>query len=242
MEAGSTYRVQVRPDFDFAAAASIAGYLAELGVTHLYSAPILTAAPGSTHGYDVVDPTRVSPALGGAEGLAQLVQALRDNGLGLVVDIVPNHCGVAVPEANPAWWSVLRDGPGSPYASWFDIDWARRRILVPVLGDGEDESALSIVDDELRYHEHRYPIAPGTGAGTPQEVHARQYYELVNWRRGNVELNYRRFFAISDLAALRVELPQVFDATHAEPLRWVREGLVDGLRIDHPDGLRDPGG
>src|SRR2546421_810185 len=103
----STYRVQVRPDFDLAAASSIVDYLATLGVTHLYSAPILTAAPGSTHGYDVVDPTRISPELGGPEGLDRLVEALRDNGMGLVVDIVPNHCGVAVPAANPAWWSVL---------------------------------------------------------------------------------------------------------------------------------------
>src|SRR5579859_3335379 len=162
--------------------------------------------------------------------------------MGLVVDIVPNHCGVAVPVENPAWWSVLRDGPASPYASWFDIDWSRHRILIPVLGEPSDVERLSIVDGELRYFGHRYPIASGTLGGTPQEVHARQFYELVDWRRANAELNYRRFFAVSDLAALRVELPHVFEATHAEPLRWVREGLVDGLRIDHPDGLRDPGG
>jgi len=242
MAPGSTYRVQVRPGFDLAETAQLADYLAQLGVTHLYSAPILAAAPGSTHGYDVVDPTRVSPELGGPAGLIRLVQALRHNGLGLVVDIVPNHCGVGVPHANPAWWSLLRDGPLSPYASWFDVDWSRGRILIPVLGDGEDESTLSIVDGELRYHEHRYPIAPGTAGGTPPEVHARQRYELVHWRRANAELNYRRFFAIPELAALRVELPQVFDSTHVEVLRWLRDGLVDGLRIDHPDGLRDPTG
>src|SRR5262249_37387649 len=212
--------------------------LDRLGVTDLYAAPILAATPGSSHGYDVVDPTRVNPELGGAEGLHRLVGVLRGKGLSLVVDIVPNHCGVAVPYANPAWWSVLQYGPLSPYASWFDIDWSGGRILIPVLGDGEDESALSIVDGELRYHEHRYPIATGTGPGTPQEGPARQRYELVHWRRADAELNYRRFFAISELAALRVELPQVFEGTHVEILRWIRDGLVDGLRVDHPDGLR----
>ena len=236
----ATYRVQVRPDFDLSATAQLAGYLADLGVTHLYSAPLLTAVPGSSHGYDVADPTRLGPELGGEAGLVELVDALRAKGLGLIVDIVPNHVGVAVPAANPAWWSLLRDGAASPYASWFDVDWSRGRLLIPVLGDGEPE--LSIVDGELRYHEHRYPIAPDTGDGTPDEVHARQHYELVNWRRANTELNYRRFFAIADLAAIRVEKPEVFAATHAEPLRWITEGLADGLRVDHPDGLRDPAG
>ena len=240
--ARAAYRVQVRPGFGFAEAAGLVDYLAQLGVTHLYSAPILAAMPGSSHGYDVVDPTRVNPELGGVSGLAELVSALHDAGLGLVVDIVPNHCGVGLAQANPAWWSLLRDGPASPYASWFDIDWARGRILIPVLGDGDGNAALSIMDGVLCYHEHRYPIAPGTQDGSPAEVHARQWYELVHWRRADAELNYRRFFAISELAALRVELPRVFEATHAEPLRWVREGLVDGLRVDHPDGLRDPGG
>src|SRR5690349_14124788 len=122
---GATYRVQVRPEFDLDTCLSIVDYLADLGVTHFYSAPVLTAASGSEHGYDVVDPTRVSPALGGPQALARLSEALRAKGLGLVVDIVPNHCGVGVPVENPAWWSVLRYGPASPYASWFDIDWSR---------------------------------------------------------------------------------------------------------------------
>src|SRR5204863_4249747 len=107
-------------------------------------------------------------------------------------------------------------------------------------GDGHGPAELSIVDDELRYFDHRYPIAPGTGGGTPEQVHDRQHYELVHWRRANAEINYRRFFAIAELAALRVERPEVFAATHAEPLRWVASGLADGLRVDHPDGLRDP--
>jgi (1->4)-alpha-D-glucan 1-alpha-D-glucosylmutase len=242
----ATYRVQIRPDFGFADTAALAGYLARLGVTHLYAPPILTATPGSAHGYDVVDHRMANPQLGGEEGRLALVAALREHGLGMVVDIVPNHMGVAVPHANPAWWDVLRLGRGSPYARWFDVDWSRGRIVLPVLSDEfpeADELARLVVDgDELRYYDHRYPVAPGTGGGTPEEVHARQHYRLVCWRRGNAELDYRRFFAVSDLAGLRVEDPEVFEATHREVLRWVAAGEVDGIRVDHPDGLTDPAG
>jgi (1->4)-alpha-D-glucan 1-alpha-D-glucosylmutase len=238
----STYRVQVRPGFDLDAAAGLAGYLVRLGVTHLYSAPLLESVPGSEHGYDVVDPRHVSPALGGRPGFDRLVAALRAAGLGLVVDIVPNHAGVAVPAVNPAWWDVLRQGPASPYAAWFDVDWSCGPILVPVLGSDDDVAALRVEDSELRYYEHRYPLADGTADGSPREVHDRQHYRLVDWRRGDRELTYRRFFAVSDLAGLRVEDRAVFDATHAEILRWLAAGDVDGIRVDHPDGLRDPGG
>ena len=236
----STYRIQVRPGFDLAATADVVDYLQTLGATHLYSAPILEATAGSEHGYDVVDPTRVNPALGGPEALDQLVERLRTAGMGLIVDIVPNHVGVAVPKQNPAWWSVLRDGQASPYARWFDIDWSRGPILIPVLADSGAVRDIKIDGDELVYFDHRYPIAPGTG-GNALETHERQHYRLVDWRRGDGELTYRRFFAVSDLAAVRVENPAVFAETHAEILRWVREGLVDGVRVDHPDGLRDPG-
>ncbi|WP_433319010.1 malto-oligosyltrehalose synthase [Micromonospora chersina] len=240
---GSTYRVQVRPGFDLDATAGLAGYLTDLGVTHLYSAPLLTATPGSQHGYDVVDHRAVNPELGGEGGRQRLARALRAAGLGLVVDIVPNHAGVARPAANPAWWDVLRRGRASAYADWFDIDWDRGRLLLPVLADTPDAlDDLKVVDGELRYHEHRFPIADGTGDGTPREVHDRQHYELVNWRRGDTELTYRRFFAVSDLAGLRVEDPEVFRATHAEILRWAAAGDLDGIRVDHPDGLRDPAG
>jgi (1->4)-alpha-D-glucan 1-alpha-D-glucosylmutase len=239
----STYRVQVRPDFDLAATAGLAGYLADLGVSHLYTAPLLVATPGSTHSYDVVDHRRVNPALGGEDGRRELVAALRAAGLGLVVDIVPNHVGIAVPAANPAWWDVLRHGRDSRYATWFDIDWSRPRIVIPVLADSPDALAdLRIVADELHYFDHRYPVAPGTLGGPAVEVHDRQHYELVSWRRGNSELNYRRFFAIADLAAIRVEDPAVFDATHREVLRWYAAGELDGIRVDHPDGLTDPAG
>ncbi len=243
MRPTATYRVQVRPDFDLAATAELVDYLAALGVSHLYSAPLLAATPGSAHGYDVVDPTRINPELGGPEALRTLVDRLRAAGLGLVLDIVPNHLGVAVPKANPAWWSVLREGRESPYADWFDIDWSRDRIVLPVLGDEPDAlDDLKVLGDELCYFDHRYPLAPGTGGGTPREVHDRQHYELVSWRRGNAEVGYRRFFAVSDLAGVRVEDPAVFTATHAEILRWYAAGALDGIRVDHPDGLVDPGG
>jgi (1->4)-alpha-D-glucan 1-alpha-D-glucosylmutase len=177
--------------------------------------------------------------------------AARRHGMGVLADIVPNHMGVSVPRANPWWWSVLAEGRGSPYAAAFDIDWdaAGGRIRIPVVGDGDllpdgRIDHLSVVDGELRYHEHRFPLRYGDGedGGDPDAVHARQHYELVGWRRADHELNYRRFFAVSDLAGVRVEDPAWFDATHVEVARWFSEGLVDGLRIDHPDGLVDPDG
>ena len=261
MRPTGTYRVQVRPDFPLTATADLADYLADLGVSHLYTAPLLTAAPGSQHNYDVVDHSQVNPAIGGEEGRQALRRALDAAGLGLVVDIVPNHAGVGVAAANATWWDVLKHGPQSRFAKFYDIDWSpgsgsprgpadqasdvaqpRGRLLIPVLADDPDAlAALKVEDGELVYYDKRYPIADGTGEGTPQEVHDRQHYELVNWTRGDSELNYRRFFAIVDLAGLRVEDPEVFDATHAELLRWYREGAVQGIRVDHPDGLRDPG-
>jgi (1->4)-alpha-D-glucan 1-alpha-D-glucosylmutase len=238
-----TYRVQVRPDFPLKAAAEIADYLADLGVSDMYTAPILTATPGSQHGYDVVDHSRVNPEVGGEDGRRQLMGALRTAGLGLVVDIVPNHMGIAVAAANPAWWDVLKRGRDSPFAAWFDIDWTRGRILLPVLADDPGAlDQLKVDGDELHYYDKRYPIAEGTGDGTAREVHDRQHYELANWKRGDTELNYRRFFSITDLAGLRVEDEAVFEAAHAEVLRWYQEGGVSGIRVDHPDGLRDPGG
>ncbi|MFF0234033.1 malto-oligosyltrehalose synthase [Micromonospora sp. NPDC005254] len=239
----ATYRVQVRLGYDLDATAGILDYLADLGVSHLYSAPLLAATPGSAHGYDVVDHRTVNPELGGEAARQRLLRALREKRLGLVVDIVPNHAGVAVPPANPAWWDVLRRGRDSSYADWFDIDWDRGRLLLPVLAD--DPAALDdlkVVDGELRYHEHRFPVADGTGDGSAREVHDRQHYELISWRRGDAELTYRRFFAIAGLAGLRVEDPAVFAATHELILRWAAAGEVDGIRVDHPDGLRDPAG
>ncbi|MDN5701221.1 MAG: malto-oligosyltrehalose synthase, partial [Kocuria sp.] len=146
---------------------------------------------------------------------------------------------------NPWWWSLLKDGKNSPHAESFDVDWAagHGKILIPVLGDGdEDLSALTVEDDTLRYYENVYPIAEGTyrDGDSAKDVHAKQNYELVNWRRGDSELNYRRFFTVTTLAGVRVEDQRVFDESHAEVRRWFDEKLVDGLRIDHPDGVRDP--
>ncbi|WP_439378420.1 malto-oligosyltrehalose synthase [Amycolatopsis lexingtonensis] len=238
----STYRVQLRPEFTFTDAAGLAGYLRELGVGALYASPVLDATPGSTHGYDVVDPTRARPELGGEDARRELSAKLKEAGLGLVVDIVPNHMSVEVPKANRFWWDVLQHGRDSQYAAFFDVDWARGPILLPVLGDDDAVAELSVQDGELAYYDHRFPIAPGTESGTPQEIHERQHYRLIGWRRGNAELNYRRFFDITNLAAVRVEDPTVFAETHGEVLRWVADGDVTGLRVDHPDGLADPGG
>ncbi len=167
-----------------------------------------------------------------------MVARLRAAGLDLVVDIVPNHMAVALPSANPWWWDVLAAGPGSEYARYFDIE--SFPVLLPVLGSEEDIAALTVDGDRLRYHEHEFPIAPGTEGGSAQEIHHRQHYRLVDWRRASAELNYRRFFDITTLAGVRVEDRSVFEATHAEVLRWVADGDVLGLRVDHPDGLADP--
>ncbi|MGK5112504.1 malto-oligosyltrehalose synthase [Geodermatophilus sp. CPCC 205506] len=240
----ATYRLQVTADFTLDDAASVAGYLADLGVSHAYTSPLLRAAAGSTHGYDTVDHAHVDESRGGQAGLDRLVAALHAQGLGLVLDLVPNHMGVADPAEAPWWWDVLRHGRDSAHAGAFDIDWdfGGGRVRLPVLGSADDVEKLEVVDGELRYYDNRFPIAPGTGQGTPQEVHARQHYELVDWRRADADLNYRRFFAINTLAGLRVEDPEVFAATHELVLRLVEVGAVDGLRIDHPDGLADPKG
>ncbi|HEY6421949.1 MAG TPA: malto-oligosyltrehalose synthase [Pseudonocardiaceae bacterium] len=235
----STYRLQFSPGLTFADAASVVPYLASLGVGAVYASPLLQAMPGSQHGYDVADPGRVSEVLGGEPGRRMLVAAVRHHGLALVVDIVPNHLGIAVPQANPAWWDLLRHGPTSRFARWFDLTgWPLR---LPVLADSPGALAdLRVDGDLLRYYEHTFPLAPGTAAaGSPQQVHAAQHYHLVSWRS---DVGYRRFFAVSELAAVRVEDPEVFAATHVEVLRWVTEGDVDGLRVDHPDGLTDPSG
>ncbi|ASW96047.1 malto-oligosyltrehalose synthase [Mycobacterium intracellulare] len=244
----STYRLQLRGEssgsaFTFADAEDLLDYLDDLGVTHLYLSPIMTATTGSSHGYDVTDPTTVSPELGGRDGLARLSAAARARGLGLVVDIVPNHVGIDQPRQNPWWWDVLRNGRSSPYATFFDIDWdldQDGRIVLPVLGSDEDAADLTVDGDVLRLGDLALPIAPGTAGGTGPEVHDRQHYRLVGWRNG--VCGYRRFFSITSLAGLRQEDRAVFDATHAEVGRWFAEELVDGVRIDHPDGLSDPCG
>ncbi|MFI3892535.1 malto-oligosyltrehalose synthase [Kocuria rhizophila] len=243
----STYRLQITSQQDLRRAAELVPYIRRLGADWVYLSPILRATSGSDHGYDVVDPTEVDPERGGSAGLTALSEAAHAAGLGVVVDIVPNHQGVAEPQQNPWWWSLLAEGRESRYADAFDVDWeaGHGKVLIPVLGDGdEDLSALTVQDGTLRYYDNVYPLADGTWSegDDPAEVHGRQHYELVNWRRGDSELNYRRFFTVATLAGVRVEDRVVFDESHAEVSRWFREGLVDGLRIDHPDGVRDPRG
>ncbi|MEP6842593.1 MAG: malto-oligosyltrehalose synthase [Pseudolysinimonas sp.] len=246
----STYRLQVTADFPLADAAAVVDYLSELGADWVYLSPLLQATRGSQHGYDVTDPSRVDDERGGSLGLHQLADAAHRRNLGVLADIVPNHMGVADPSQNAWWWSVLMLGRGSPFASAFDIDWAAGggRLTLPVLGETLEQAAASgalrVDGDALLYHEHRYPLAPGSAAvgDDPVDVHTRQHYELVDWHRADDELNYRRFFAVNELAAIRVELPEVFEASHGEIVRWLQAGLVDGLRVDHPDGLADPGG
>ncbi len=244
----STYRLQITADLTLGDAAGLVGYLRDLGADGVYLSPLLQATPGSAHGYDVVDHAVVDRERGGADGLDALATAAHDAGLAVLADIVPNHMGVARPEVNAAWWDLLRRGRASEYATWFDVDWdfGGGRVRIPVLGetleDAAANGALRLEDGELRYHDHRYPLADGTAGDDALAAHAAQHYELVDWRRADAELNYRRFFAVSDLAAIRVEDPAVFDASHREIVRWVADGLVDGLRVDHPDGLADPGG
>jgi len=241
----STYRLQIRESFDLNAAATIAGYVHDLGADWLYLSPILKAEKGSDHGYDVVDHSLIDPARGGREGLETLSAAARALGLGVLVDIVPNHVGVATPKQSIWWWDLLTHGRQSRYAEAFDVDWqfGDGRVRIPVLGD-EPHPEFEIVEGELAYFDNRFPIAPGTAddGASANEVHRRQNYELINWRRADAELNYRRFFAVNTLAGIRVEIPRVFDESHAEIIRWITDGLADGLRVDHPDGLADPAG
>src|SRR6476660_486235 len=266
----STYRLQLQPGFGFAEAGATADYLAALGVTHAYLSPILQAAPGSRHGYDVVDHSRVSADLGGEAALRAMVGRFRRHGLGVIVDVVPNHMAIPVPEwLNRQLWSVLRDGPGSPCAHWFDVDWAAQngRLLLPILagpaghclgditvgtaGDGTaaregtappETAGLAPGEPVLRYFDHVLPVRPGT-AGLPlADLLGAKHYRLADWRDAATELNWRRFFDVTSLIAVRVEDPGVFAATHRVLLRLLAEGLIDGLRVDHPDGLADPRG
>ncbi len=325
----ATYRIQLHKDFDFFAAAEIVSYLAELGISHIYCSPYLQAASGSTHGYDVVDPTRVNAELGGEPGHQEMLNALERASLGQVLDLVPNHMAISGRE-NPWWWDVLENGPSSPYAAYFDVDWESsedrwpNRMLLPVLGDhygrvleaGELRLVQELGEFTVQYHEHSFPLDPSSLSGLlaraahncgsdllgflagacarlprptvtkRREVMRRhrdkaviaglltglcaepgprmaiegevdrvnqdpdaldrildeQNYRLAWWRTAGRDLGYRRFFDINSLAGMRVENEDVFAATHSLPLKWVREGSVQGLRIDHPDGLRNPAG
>lgn len=335
----ATYRLQFNKDFRFADAQSLVPYFSRLGITHIYASPILRARETSTHGYDVVDPTTINPNLGDETNLVNLVSTMQNYGLGLVLDIVPNHMAASI--ENPYWRDVLTYGPSSPFASWFDIDWRMPdpnmwgRVLVPVLGEPrsrilqQDQIRLQWSDGRflVRYFDHTFPVDPATvptictfgledlkgrlehghpALGQVRDIIRRlkklprcatrlrrrvdidrdetehwlaefahlvvqsptiqqwveetaerfgegeegrrrlrklldaQPYRLVHWRDAARTINYRRFFDINELISIRQEDPQVFQDTHATVLRWVDKGLIDGLRIDHIDGLRDP--
>ena len=324
----ATYRVQLTANFDFDAAVSIVPYLKALGITHLYASPFMKARKGSTHGYDIVDHTRINPELGGDAGFERLSQALKQHDLGLILDFVPNHVGVHFAD-NPWWIDVLEWGPASPHAVSFDIDWdilpyrARSGVLLPIIGSSYGE-ALEKGEIEIRhdagegsfsawYFEHRLPIAPeryseilrtsvkeaGAEAGVagnrildlasrykglrhpnrseapafkaelkgiagaadiiargldayragperPAQILAlhhlleRQHYKLGHWRLASSDINYRRFFDVNTLAGLRVEDAGTFDAIHRLVRKLIAEGKLQGLRLDHIDGLRDP--
>jgi malto-oligosyltrehalose synthase len=253
----ATLRLQFHKGFTFADALARIGYFRRLGISHIYASPITTARAGSMHGYDVIDPTRVNPEFGGEEALRGFVAALRDAGLGLIIDIVPNHMAATV--TNPWWHDVLKHGPASRYAPYFDIDWKsadeslRDKLLLPVLGKplrevlaaGEITLVPGPDGPELHYFEHRYPVADAkvTSAqdGEPLDaLLARQHYRLAWWRVANDEINWRRFFDINELVALRMEHAPAFEDTHVLIFRLFAEGLIDGVRVDHIDGLSDP--
>lgn len=267
----ATYRLQLNAAFRLQDVRALVPYLERLGVSHVYASPILAARPGSLHGYDVVDPTRLNPELGSEEELRALASELRDRGMGILLDIVPNHMGTG-PD-NPFWEDLLANGRRSQWASWFDVEWEsdrpslHGRILIPVLGDTLeavlDRGELSLVRQgeriRLKYLDRSFPLSPETEAavgdadlsrwheGTEgrkrmRELVDAQRYRLAFWKRASVAINYRRFFDVNDLIALRMQDPDVFRDTHALVLRWVEDGVIDGLRIDHVDGLLDPQG
>ncbi|MCW2955869.1 MAG: malto-oligosyltrehalose synthase [Thermoleophilia bacterium] len=241
----STYRLQMTSEFGFVAAREVVPYLERLGVTDVYCSPLLQAAPGSTHGYDVADPTRLDSRLGTRAEFDAFSDELRSRDMGLVLDIVPNH--MAASSANPWWRDVLQSGPQSRYAWHFDIDWVAGdgRLLLPVLGAPLEEvlaaGDLRVEGDELVYFDTRLPVAPGTAGGSDiASVVAAQHYELADWREQSRRLNYRRFFDITGLVGMRVERAEVFEDLHALIFELVREGRVTGIRVDHVDGLHDP--
>jgi (1->4)-alpha-D-glucan 1-alpha-D-glucosylmutase len=323
----STYRLQLHKGFTFDDAAAIVEYLKTLGVTHVYCSPYLQAAPGSMHGYDVVDHRRVNEELGGPEGHERFCKRLEKCGLGQVLDIVPNHMSLGA--ENKYWWDVLENGTNSRYASFFDIDWnsseerLRDKVLVPILGEqyGRALSAGSVVvmrkgvrftveaagqtfpvspaslsmivgkaaeyakSDALNFVSASFARLPSPDFWDRRTILARhrdkkvlvglldrlchedadvseaidrvvrevngsvdaldeflsqQYYRLAYWRTADQQLGYRRFFDVNTLIGLRVEREFVFDETHALILKWLKQGLLDGVRVDHPDGLRDP--
>lgn len=270
----ATMRLQLHKGFTFNDARALVPYFVNLGISHLYASPILTAVSGSIHGYDVIDPTQVNHELGGEGGLRDLVKDLRTAGLGLIVDIVPNH--MAVGGSQNLWWAdVLRYGKSSRFAKFFDIEWdsanpvLKGKVLAPFLGSSYGYALcngdIKLTRDPagnpiIAYFDNYFPINPSDyahideiGLESFSPAHAsgrellhqlleRQHYRLAWWGTAGDEINWRRFFDINGLAGLRTELPEVFRETHSTLFRLYTEGLIDGFRIDHVDGLADPRG
>jgi (1->4)-alpha-D-glucan 1-alpha-D-glucosylmutase len=270
----ATYRIQFHKDFPFADAQALVPYLADLGISHLYASPVLAARVGSTHGYDVIDPMKINPELGGEAGLRALSAALAARGMTILLDIVPNHMAVGGGD-NIYWLDLLEKGRDSTFANFFDIDWEtesslQARVLAPFLGAPLNEAIaagdIALVWDAaigkfaFAYGEHRfplrledYPVVQGSiadAAAVPLEpfntaealsaLLARQNFRLSVWRTAGERINWRRFFDINGLAALRMEDDATFEFMHATIFRLYAEGVIDGLRIDHVDGLADP--
>ncbi|WP_297295165.1 malto-oligosyltrehalose synthase [uncultured Methylovirgula sp.] len=266
----ATMRLQFHQDFTFSDAIAILPYLDALNISHVYASPILKARAGSAHGYDVVDPTQINPELGGEQGFCDLVHALRARSLGIIVDIVPNHMAVGGDD-NAWWLDLLQNGRESRYAKYFDIDWnvMDGKILAPFLGGPYSETIrrgdVALTLDaarggfEVEYYQHRFPIRqddfddierrslaafdPTSEKGVHHlhELLEKQHYRLAWWKTANDAINWRRFFDINELAALRQDDDDVFAATHGKIFELYARGLIDGVRIDHVDGLSDPG-
>ena len=243
----ASYRVQLTPTFGFADTVGLLDHLVALGISHLYLSPVAEAVPGSLHGYDVVDHTRVRAEFGGDAGW-RAARRCSGPGLGVMIDHVPNHMSVAEAQLNDRWWEMLRDGPTSAAAGWFDVDWdvADGRVIVPKLGEPLDDllaaGGLTIGDGdrgpELRYGPLRFPLAAGTEHLDVADAVDRQHYRLQWWR--DPARNVRRFFTIDDLVAVRAEDPAVAEVIDTIPARLADHPAFAGVRVDHVDGLAQP--
>ncbi|NTZ36986.1 malto-oligosyltrehalose synthase [Enterobacter sp. JMULE2] len=245
----ATYRIQFRNGMTFDRVVALIPYFRDLGISHLYASPVFTATTDSTHGYDVTDPNEIDPAIGGRDGFNRMAAALRQAGMGLILDIVPNHMSTSL--ENRWWRDVIEHGKQSRYARYFDIDWSRP-LTLPFLGDTFEaeleKGAIRLHRDSVTnkaamvYYDTAYPLNPGTWDENKSiaELHEAQSWRLMSWREAPKQLSWRRFFEITGLVGVRVEDEQVFHDTHRLILELVHDGTVDGLRIDHIDGLADP--
>ena len=239
----ATYRIQLRDGVDFARAKALLPYLSDLGVSHLYLSPVFLASTGSTHGYDIIDPTRIDPVLGGRAGFEDLARAAQAQGMGIILDIVPNHTAFTL--ENPWLLDVLRHGRNSRYARHFDIDWGAGPLVLPFLPEPFEkmlaDGAFTVADGEWRFGDAALPLADGNAdIADLRALHDQQHWRLVHSDMERDGITHRRFFNVTSLIGMRVEDRAVFDDTHALIFDLVRAGLVQGLRVDHIDGLADP--